>query len=284
VNALAVWSVARTRGAEVALRIEDHDRQRCRPEYERALLEDLEWLGFFPDLPSIASLRGGSSPWRQSDTPAIYQSAVERLRAAGALLYFCDCSRSSVAVGEEPRDPNSERPYPGHCRDRQLAPGPDRGLRLVLPPVEQRFDDLLLGSQRQSPARQCGDLLLRDRRGNWTYQFAVVVDDERHGIDLVVRGEDLLRSTGRQIQLARMLGRTEPPLYLHHGLIRQPGGDKLSKGNRDTSVRDLRAAGKSREELLGMAVSAAGWGKSERVELADALEIASSGLLANPRA
>lgn len=255
VNALEVWGAAREYGAEVVLRIEDHDRQRCRPEYEAALLQDLEWLGFFPTHPSFAELRQGPSPWRQSDSGAVYEGAVERLRQRGHHLYYCDCSRSTVAIGEEPLDPNTERPYPGRCRDRQLDPGPDRGLRLQLPVAEQRFEDVRRGAQRQVPADQCGDLLLRDRRGNWTYQFAVVVDDERHGIDLVVRGEDLLQSTGRQLQLAAMLGYTTSRAYLHHTLIRKPGGAKLSKSSGDTGVRELREVGKSREEVLVLAQS-----------------------------
>jgi glutamyl-tRNA synthetase/glutamyl-Q tRNA(Asp) synthetase len=257
VNALEVWGVARQHGAEVVLRIEDHDRQRCRPEYEAALLEDLEWLGFVPDQPSFADLRHGSSPWRQSDSSAVYQAALDRLRQRGHHMYYCDCSRSTVAAGEEPLDPNTERPYPGRCRYRGLGPGPDRGLRLLLPAAEQRFDDLRVGGQVQLPAEQCGDLLLRDRRGNWTYQFAVVVDDERHGIDLVIRGEDLLTSTGRQLQLGSMLGRGTPPAYLHHTLIRKPGGEKLSKGNRDTGVRELRMAGRTPDDVLEMAKEAA---------------------------
>jgi glutamyl-tRNA synthetase/glutamyl-Q tRNA(Asp) synthetase len=93
------------------------------------------------------------------------------------------------------------------------------------------------------PSRQCGDLLIRDRRGNWTYQFAATVDDMDQGIDLVVRGVDLLESTGRQIQLARLLGRSSPPDYMHHPLIMKSAHQKLSKSDRDTGIRELRAAG-----------------------------------------
>ena len=85
---------------------------------------------------------------------------------------------------------------------------------------------------QRDPGEQCGDLLLMDRLGNWTYQFAVTADDLLQGVNLVIRGEDLLPSTGRQILLARMLGRSEPPKFLHHGLIRKPGGEKLSKAQR----------------------------------------------------
>jgi glutamyl-tRNA synthetase/glutamyl-Q tRNA(Asp) synthetase len=117
----------------------------------------------------------------------------------------------------------------------------------------ERFDDARLGPCEQTPAAQCGDLLLRDRLGQWTYQFAVVADDLRHGVDLVVRGEDLLESTGRQLLLARLLGRAAPPVFLHHPLIRKPGGEKLSKSSGDTGIRELRAAGVSPAAVLGRA-------------------------------
>ena len=265
-NALYVWQTARELGASVLLRIEDHDRQRCRPEYEVALLEDLAWLGFCPALGATDEFRRGSSAYRQSDSGQFYEDALERLQAAGHLVYACDCSRKDEAAQAAP-DENAGVRYSGHCRERGLAPGPGRGLRVVIPATVERFEDLRLGPQRQEPALQCGDVLLRDRLGNWTYQFAVVVDDLRHGIDLVIRGEDLLDSTGRQLSLARMLGRPAPPRFLHHPLILKPGGEKLSKGNRDTSVRDLRAAGMSREQVLRRAAEAVGL--QQETELSD---------------
>ena len=247
VNAIHVWGLARARGARVLLRIENHDRQRCRPEFEAALLEDLAWLGFEADAP----------PQRQSDLTARYEAAVALLRGRGHRLYACDCSRKDLA--REGGDvPDRETPYSGRCRERGLAMAPGRGLRLALAPGEEAFTDLVLGPQRQDPSRQCGDLLLRDRLGNWTYQFAVVVDDLADGVDLVIRGEDLLQSTGRQIRLASLLGRTVPPHYAHHTLIRHPGGEKLSKANRDTSLRELRAAGHSAAALLGRAAAMSG--------------------------
>jgi glutamyl/glutaminyl-tRNA synthetase len=115
------------------------------------------------------------------------------------------------------------------------------------------FTDLLLGPQSQQPARQCGDLLVRDRADNWTYQFAVTVNDLDQGIDLVIRGEDLLASTGRQLQLARFLGRPKPPVFLHHPLICRPDRTKLSKANRDSGIRELRDSGMSPSAVLGLA-------------------------------
>lgn len=260
-NALYVWGGAEARGAEVLLRIEDHDRQRCRPEYESAMLEDLEGLGFRP----TAAL---GPPLRQSDHPERYEAAVERLRAAGHLVYACDCSRKDMA-GVAGDVPDKETPYPGRCRHRGLTPGPGLGLRVVLPPGEVTFNDLALGSQQQNPAEQCGDLLLKDRIGNWTYQFGVVVDDQLQAVDLVIRGADLLDSTGRQIALARLLDRETPPTFLHHPLIRKSTGEKLSKANRDTAIRDLRAEGATPEELFGRILSiltASNHGPVDRVE------------------
>jgi glutamyl/glutaminyl-tRNA synthetase len=253
-----VWGTARATGAEVLLRVEDHDRQRCRPEFEAALLEDLEWLGLEPDLGTPADYRRGASPYRQSDNDQRYAAAVARLIDRGQRVYACDCSRRDRA-GEGGDVPDRETPYPGRCRDRGLEPGAGRGLRLVLGPGVETFTDPWRGPQTQEPARQCGDLLLRDRLGNWTYQFAVVADDLEHQVDLVVRGEDLLESTGRQIRLARLLGRGMAPTFCHHPLIRKPGGAKLSKASGDTSLKALREAGVTSQEVIGRALEAMGW-------------------------
>ena len=257
VNAIHVWGLARARGGSVVLRIEDHDQGRCRLEYEAALLDDLDWLGLKADRGSTAELRSGSSPLRQSDNGARYKLALDSLRSAGDQLYGCDCSRTDLAR-EGGDESDHETRYGGRCRDRGLEPGPGVGLRLVIEDSEESFIDLLRGPQRQTPARQCGDPLLRDRLGHWTYQFCVVVDDLAQGINLVIRGEDLLESTGRQILLARMLGRTIPPRFAHHPLIRHPDGAKLSKASHDTSLRELRTAGATAAELLGRAASLAG--------------------------
>ena len=178
---------------------------------------------------------------RQSDDGPVYAQHLAALAAAHH-VYACDCSRKALGSG----------PYPGRCRARGLTAARTRGLRVELGPGVERFDDALLGAQAQEPAAQCGDLLLRDRIGNWTYQFAVVVDDLRQGVDLVVRGADLLDSTGRQLALGRLLGRPAPPVFLHHPLILKPSGEKLSKANKDTGLRELRG-GWSAERVLGEA-------------------------------
>ena len=250
VNAVYVWGLARALGGTVLLRVEDHDRARSRPTFEQALLDDLDWLGLEPDLGSTAELRGGPSPFRQSDRPDRYAGALLALAGRG-LLFGCDCSRREIDA-EVGGTFNRETRYPGRCRTRGL-PLEGSAVRLRIEPGGERFEDALLGERVQEPAAQCGDLLLRDRLGQWTYQFAVVVDDLEHGVDLVVRGEDLLESTGRQLRLGRLLGRQEAPVFLHHPLVRKPDGAKLSKAAGDDGIRRLREAGVSPEEVLGRA-------------------------------
>lgn len=240
VNAIYVWGIAGAAGGRVLLRIEDHDRIRSRPQYEAGILEDLDWLGFIPD-------EGRQPIVRQSDRDQRYADALAALRAR-TQVYACDCSRREIGSG----------PYPGRCRDKGIEETAGRGIRVAFDEQPVRFDDLRLGTLEQVPAAQCGDLLVKDRDGNWTYQFAVTVDDMADAVNLIVRGEDLLSSTGRQIQLARLLGRDTPPLFLHHPLILKPGGEKLSKAAGDSGVRELRAAGLSAAEVIGRAAAAVG--------------------------
>jgi glutamyl-Q tRNA(Asp) synthetase len=246
VNALFVWGIARARNGTVLLRIEDHDRQRSRPVFEAAILEDLAWLGLGWDGPAV----------RQSERGALYQAQVDRLGARHQ-VYACSCSRRELAL-TTPELPGQEMRYPGLCREKGLAWQSGYGLRVALAPGPVDFEDLLLGTQQQDPSRQSGDLQLKDRLGNWTYQFAVTVDDMLQGISLVIRGEDLLPSTGRQILLGEMLGRPRPARFLHHPLILKPGGKKLSKAERDSGIRDLRAQGESPSLVLGRAAHFSG--------------------------
>lgn len=256
-NAIYAWGIAAATGGRVVLRIENHDRQRCRPAYEAGLLEDLEWLGFVPDEPTLDELRAGSpSGFRQSDDGTPYAEAVARLRAAG-LVYACDCSRSTFAAWAATAGRAwSGSGCPGRCRERDLAERAGDTLRVALGPGDEPFDDLLLGD-RSGAAAADGDLLVRDRHGGWTYHLCVVVDDGRHGVDFVVRGQDLLDATPRQIRLGRLLGLPRPA-YLHHPLIRKPSGAKLSKADGDTGVRDLRAAGWPPDRVIGAAAAAVG--------------------------
>ena len=248
VNAIYVWGIAGALGGRVLLRIEDHDRTRCRSDYERAIVEDLTWLGF------VAPMDGGSMEIsRQSERGERYAAALAHLRGASH-VFACDCSRSRIA-GER---------YDGYCRDRQVADARGAGLRVQLGSGCEQFDDLLLGRIEQSPDDQCGDLLLRDRNGHWTYQFAVTVDDLAQEVTLIVRGRDLVESTGRQLRLGRMLMASgafpsrPSPIYLHHPLVLGSDGTKLSKSIGSAGVRGMRQKGMSPSEVIGRAARAAG--------------------------
>lgn len=258
VNALHVWGLARAFGGTVVLRIEDHDRTRCRPEYEQALLDDLDWLGFEPDHFVSGSFRADqtSHAARQSNQQARYEAALASLDARG-LVYPCRCTRRDIArlvphaPGEEPR-------YPGTCRTASVPAAESWARRVQLVERTFAFDDLRLGELTQTPQHQCGDVLVRDRHAQWTYQFAVVVDDMAHDIDVIIRGEDLLASSGRQLQLAELLGRTRALRLLHHTLLVHADGSKLSKATGDTSLREMRAAGIGAATLLAEAARRAG--------------------------
>lgn len=254
-NAIYVWALARRHGARVVLRIEDHDRQRCHPEYERALLDDLDRLGIAADEPSTDDLRSGEpSAFRQSDVGARYERALASLETRG-LPYGCDCTRSTFAAWREARGSAFAGPgCPGACRDRAIDPRtPDIGIRVALGNGHESWDDLLLGASEAQVAA-AADLLVRDRNGNWTYALCVVVDDISHGVDLVVRGRDLVGATASQIRLGQLLGRTAPPTFAHHPLVLRPDGSKLSKADGDTAIGDLLDAGARPEELFGEAV------------------------------
>ena len=248
VNAIYTWGLARALGGEVLLRIEDHDRERSRPEYVRAILDDLAWLGLEPNA-------AANGPMLQSGRESFYERALAFLDAQG-LVYACACSRKQIehasgATGEEVR-------YGGTCRALAFPRGRGLGLRVRIDAGAELFDDALMGRQEQHPIDQTGDLLIRDRLGQWTYQFAVTVDDMVQQVHLVIRGVDLLASTGRQTRLARLLGRPASPVFLHHPLLFSRPGVKLSKSNRDTGVRELRVAGAASADVLGLAAAGCG--------------------------
>jgi NAD+ synthetase len=192
-----------------------------------------------PDSPSIAALRApGQCAGRQMDRTERYTDAMVRLTRDG-LVYWCDCSRRRVL--DESGTVEGELRYGGRCRTRGLGPGPERAARVRLPSGREHFTDARLGEFTHTPAEQCGDLLTQDRLGHWTYQFAVTVDDYVDGVTLVIRGEDLLPSCGRQISLARLLGREERPCSCIT-LVLGPSGTKLRRRAAIPSLRELRKA------------------------------------------
>jgi glutamyl-tRNA synthetase/glutamyl-Q tRNA(Asp) synthetase len=241
-----VWGLAARHDAVVDVRIEDHDRERCRPEFTAQLRETLDWLGFAPFLGGVWSV--------QSEHEERFQSALEDLRSR-SLVYACRCSRKDlVSTG----DLSAERLYPGNCRDLNLPEEADTVLRVRLPENPIRFYDSRHGWQAHCPATQCGDFVIRDRLKQWTYQFAVVVDDLFDDINWIIRGDDLLASTGRQLLLAGLLGRKTPLSFLHHPLIVNSDGSKLSKRDNAAPLEELRRQGLSAAEIIGLAAHRCG--------------------------
>ena len=147
---------------------------------------------------------------------------MERLASARE-VYGCTCTRSML--GEA--DSSGERAYPGTCRGKPRDRDVPASLRACIEPGAVLVEDLLVGPIAQEADAQ-GDVVIRDIRGQWTYQFCVVVDDLRHGVNLIIRGEDLQISTARQAALGAMLGRTDTFVTVHHPLIMAPDGRKLS--------------------------------------------------------
>lgn len=265
-----VWGIARARGAIVLSRIEDHDLSRNRPEYEPAILSDLQWLGFVPDIGISEMAAPQPSEYRQSDCADHYAAVLQTLEKRG-LVYGCECSRKQIMQASNPGTPSSasedsedaippiqlnELCYPGTCSEKKL-PLEGNTVRFRVPEGEVAFQDLMLGECRQTPKKQCGDFSLRDRNGQWTYQFCCICDDIRQGINLVVRGEDILPSTARQIQLFHALGHPSPN-YFHHPLLCGSEGQKLSKRQRSESITQLREGGTSANEIIGRAAFAGG--------------------------
>ena len=251
-SALYVWAAARKWDLKIHLRIEDHDQSRMRPAYVEGIYEDLAWFGFHYDSESIQSKR-----W------PLYEQALARLEEQ-QLVYPCYCSRKQLEA-ENPKSETGEIVYQGKCLARHEAQGSwfeeeaqdlrhemePHNLRFVVPDKVIKWHDLRLGDFAENPKLQCGDFPIRDREGQWTYQFAVCVDDIDEGITHIVRGEDIRSSTARQIALREALGVKEHPIYLHHALISDSSGKKLSKRELAYSLRQERKAGVTPETLLG---------------------------------
>ncbi len=237
---LYVWGLAACHKAALHVRIEDHDRQRCRAKFIDELRDDLDWLGFAP-VP-------GRSWSQQSGQTGRYRQALSLLRDRG-LIYACRCSRKDL----QPSPESFESRYPGNCRELNLPESEETCLRVRLPDGAVQFYDARHGWQTQHPQGQCGDMVVRDRLGQWTYQFAVVVDDLQDDVNWIIRGDDLLASTGRQLLLADLLGRQTPLHFFHHPLVVNPEGTKLSKRDAAAPIRNLRGRGWPPEEVIGQA-------------------------------
>jgi len=260
-HARTFWTAfqrARERGGVLVLRNEDLDRQRCRPEFASAMLEDLPWFGIeWQEGPDVG---GPYAPYAQSERGDLYRAAWQRLRQGG-WIYPCTCSRKDLAqLAQAPHDEQDEPLYPGTCRERKLDTTELEGAswRFRVPDGEAvRFEDARMGRQAFVCGRDFGDFLVWRRDGIASYQLAVVVDDAAMQITEVVRGADLVRSTARQMLLQRALG-LRTPAYLHCPLVTDAEGVRLAKRHDALSLRRLRQQGVTPEEARAMADGAGG--------------------------
>jgi glutamyl-Q tRNA(Asp) synthetase len=245
--ALLCWLDARSRGAAVALRLEDLDRERSKPALVAAMERDLEWFGLDWDERRL-----------QSQARERHEAVIEALVREGR-VYACDCSRARIRATSALAPDGSHR-YPGHCRARVVSPATWRALDLPLrlrlegPPVRLRDES---GRDLSGDAQAAfGDPLLRRRDGAYAYHFVSVVDDAALGVDRIVRGRDLAPSTMIQVALQRILG-LPTPTYRHHCLFLERDGDKLSKLHGAVGTPALRLRYDA-EALCGVVASGVG--------------------------
>ncbi len=254
-HAITFWQAqerSRAAGGELVLRIEDLDPDRCRPEFRDAIAEDLQWFGVsWDEGPDVG---GPHAPYVQSERTELYRSVWEQLRAGG-YIYPCRCSRRDVlAAAGAPHGETDEPLYPGTCRPRagtvSAATEPaGANWRFRVPDGETlRFADGELGEQSGTAGEHFGDFVVWRRDDVPAYQLAVVADDAGMGITEVVRGADLLVSTFRQLLLYRALALDAPAFY-HTRLLTDATGRRLAKRDAALSLRALRLAGKTPEEL-----------------------------------
>lgn len=256
-TALLAWLQARRAGGSFVLRMEDIDRARSRDSLAVQLLADLRWLGL--DWDEGPDKGGLHAPYVQSQRTDLYLEALQHLQAHG-LVYPCFCTRAEVAAAaaSAPHGAGSQGPrYPGTCRSltpaqaaARAAHGRPPAYRFAAPPGLARFTDLVAGPTAADVEAGVGDFIVMRNDGLPAYQLAVVVDDALMGITHVLRGDDLLDSTPRQIQLFHALGWQEPA-FGHVPLLIGTDGARLAKRHGDTSLAGLRAAGVRPQAIVG---------------------------------
>ena len=251
---LVNWLLARQLDWKILLRIEDLDGPRIKSGSDRQAIEDLQWLGLDWD----------EGPVYQSPRQAEYQSAVNQL-LTGGFAYPCICSRKEVEqAASAPHAEDGAAVYPGTCRGRftsiesaRQAAGREPAIRFRVPDEIITWTDAFRGPQQSDPMQDLGDFVIAKADGMAAYQLAVVVDDAAMGITQVVRGDDLIDSTPRQILLFRALGlASQIPTYRHLPLVIGEDGRRLAKRHGDTRLSHYRALGVTASRMLALL---AGW-------------------------
>ena len=249
-TALLAWLFARARGARFLVRVEDLDSGRVRPGIEESQLADLAALGLDWDGPVV----------RQSERIETYAAAISRLREGG-LVYPCYCTRAEIREAvSAPHGPAVEGAYPGTCREldaqgraARASAGRPPALRVRADGVRVRFEDRVMGSHEAV----VDDFVVRRNDGAPAYNLAVVVDDAAQGVDEIVRGADLLETTGRQLHLGELLG-LPAPVHAHVPLVVGPDGTRLAKRHGAITLAQLHRSGYGPGEVRGMLAASVG--------------------------
>jgi glutamyl-tRNA synthetase len=252
---LIAWLSVRSRGGQLILRIEDIDSPRTKPGAADEILRDLEWLGLDWD----------DGPVLQTERLAHHQAALEMLKRQD-LVYPCTCTRRDIeraASAPHAEDEHEGPSYPGTCAGRRVADAAalrdqPHAWRFRLPNTTPAFDDGFVGHVSLDLHRLGGDFVVWKSAGAPAYQLAVVADDADMGITEVIRGDDLLPSTPRQLLLYQALG-IAPPKFTHVPLVVGPDGRRLAKRHGDTRLSTLRHAGVQPQMLVGLLAWSCGW-------------------------
>ena len=280
-TAIYNWAFARATGGDFILRIEDTDPERSTAENVRVIIDAMRWLGL--DWDEGPEVGGAAGPYFQTQRLDTYAAALERLRERGA-VYACFCTKEELdakrALAEK-----TEGGYSGYdrtCRDldpeevaRRIAAGEPHTWRLRVPldhgPIE--FDDAVYGHV-SFPAEVMDDMIVVRTDGSPTYNFAVVCDDANMGITHVIRGDDHLSNTPRQILIYEALG-YEVPTFAHLSMILGPDGRKLSKRHGAASVEDFRDAGYLPDAMVNF-LALLGWSLDGETTLIDRATLCSA--------
>jgi len=251
-TALFNWLFARHNKGKFILRFEDTDKERSKPEYVDSIISALKWLG----------LEWDEGPYFQSERIEIYQNYAKKLFEEGK-AYYCECSKEVLEKKKEEMLKRGLKPrYDGTCRDKNLGPGEGRALRIKVPEIKEIvFEDLLRG-KIVFPAEEIDDFIIMRSDGTPTYHFAVVIDDITMGITHVIRGDDHISNTPKQIIIYNALG-ANPPEFAHIPMVLGSDGARLSKRHGAKSILEYKEAGFLPKALINY-LARLGWGYGDQ--------------------